>query len=181
MPASWITKKALADAMKELMTDKPMEKITIADIVNHCNMNRQSFYYHFKDKYELVNWIFYTEFVSQMQDSMNEKGWELLEKVCHFFYSNRLFYSNALRVKGQNSFAEYLNEIVHAIIFYDLRGYFEDHENQEFCAAFLTDAICIAIRRWLLEGTQITPKKFVGLVRTTLSGLTNKIMDEDNS
>ena len=179
MPTSWITKKALADAMKELMQEIPMEKIKIGDIVDHCDMNRQSFYYHFKDKYDLVNWIFYTEFVSQVQDAMNDQGWEILEKVCQFFYENRQFYSNALRVRGQNSFAEYFNEVVHALVLYDLKGYFKKDENQEFCATFLTDAICMAITRWLLEGAKKTPKEFVALIKIATDGITSKILDDD--
>ena len=93
--------------MKELMAERPMEKIRIGDIVERCNMNRQSFYYHFKDKYDLVNWIFYTEFFADIQRSFDKPGWELIEGMCQFFYDNRVFYTNALQVRGQNSFSEY--------------------------------------------------------------------------
>ena len=62
MADSQLTKRALSAAMKELMAERPMEKIRIGDIVERCNMNRQSFYYHFKDKYDLVNWIFIPSF-----------------------------------------------------------------------------------------------------------------------
>ena len=43
--------------MKELMKRKSLEKITVSDIVQNCGLNRQTFYYHFQDKYDLVNWI----------------------------------------------------------------------------------------------------------------------------
>jgi len=59
-----ITKKALSSALKELIQEKPFEKISVADICQKCNLNRQSFYYHFKDKYDLVNWVFDTEFIA---------------------------------------------------------------------------------------------------------------------
>lgn len=62
MPDSLITKKALASSLKELMETQPLTKISVGDICEKCGMNRKSFYYHFCDKYELVNWIFYTEF-----------------------------------------------------------------------------------------------------------------------
>ena len=62
MPDSNITKKALAMAMKELMEQIPFSKISVSDICEKCGMNRKSFYYHFKDKYDLVNWIFDVEF-----------------------------------------------------------------------------------------------------------------------
>ena len=62
MPYSNITKKALAMAMKELIEQIPFSKISVSDICEKCGMNRKSFYYHFKDKYDLVNWIFDVEF-----------------------------------------------------------------------------------------------------------------------
>ena len=58
MADSNITKRALASALKELMESTPFSKITVSDICAKCNMNRKSFYYHFKDKFDLVNWIF---------------------------------------------------------------------------------------------------------------------------
>ena len=58
MPDSSLTKRALAAAIKDLMKEKPLVKISIADILERCQMNRQSFYYLFRDKYDLVNWIF---------------------------------------------------------------------------------------------------------------------------
>ena len=55
MPDSNITKKALAMAMKELMEQIPFSKISVSDICEKCGMNRKSFYYQFKDKYDLGN------------------------------------------------------------------------------------------------------------------------------
>ena len=63
MADSGITKRALAEALKQLMEELPFSKISVADICEQCNMNRKSFYYHFKDKYDLLNWILDTEFL----------------------------------------------------------------------------------------------------------------------
>ena len=48
------TKKALAAALKELMTKKPLSKITVSDIISVCGVNRKTFYYHFQDIYDLL-------------------------------------------------------------------------------------------------------------------------------
>ena len=64
MADSNITKLALSGALKELLEEQSFEKISVSDICERCGMNRKSFYYHFKDKYDLVNWIFDTEFVA---------------------------------------------------------------------------------------------------------------------
>jgi AcrR family transcriptional regulator len=91
MPDSSITKRALAEAMKTLMKQYPMEKIKIGDIVALCNMNRQSFYYHFKDKYDLVNWIYYTEFFEGILGSSEEPDWGMIERICDFFMRTKCF------------------------------------------------------------------------------------------
>ena len=73
MAYSNITKTMMADAMKELMSEKPFAKISVGDICERCGMNRKSFYYHFKDKYDLVNWIFQTEFLKVLLKTPERK------------------------------------------------------------------------------------------------------------
>ena len=51
MPDSSITKQALASALRDLMQEMPFDKIRVSHICDKCNMNRQSFYYNFQDKY----------------------------------------------------------------------------------------------------------------------------------
>ena len=64
MADSNITKRALAAALKSLLAERPFAKVSVREICEACGMSRKSFYYHFKDKYELLNWIFETEFVA---------------------------------------------------------------------------------------------------------------------
>ena len=58
MSESRITKKALALSIKKLMETIPLAKLSIHEIVDDCGINRQTFYYHFKDKFDLVNWLY---------------------------------------------------------------------------------------------------------------------------
>ena len=100
MPDSNITKKALAMAMKELMEQIPFSKISVSDICEKCGMNRKSFYYHFKDKYDLVNWIFDVEFfqaVHVRDYNLPNWSWRFLEDSCQYFYENQSFYRKALQ------------------------------------------------------------------------------------
>ena len=55
---SQVTKRALAASLTKLLSQKPLDKVTVKDIIEDCGVNRQTFYYHFKDIYDLVDWIF---------------------------------------------------------------------------------------------------------------------------
>ena len=56
-----LTKKELAESLKRLASERLFEHITVGDIVKECGVNRQTFYYHFTDKYELLDWIYNNE------------------------------------------------------------------------------------------------------------------------
>ena len=51
------TKRALEASLKKLLPRKPLNKITINDITEDCGVNRMTFYYHFQDIYDLIEWI----------------------------------------------------------------------------------------------------------------------------
>lgn len=53
---SQITKRALEQSLKNLLREKPLSKITVTDITEDCGISRMTFYYHFKDIYDLVEW-----------------------------------------------------------------------------------------------------------------------------
>ena len=51
------TKQILEESLKKLMLQKPLDKITIRDLTEDCGISRMAFYYHFKDKFDLVNFV----------------------------------------------------------------------------------------------------------------------------
>ena len=54
---SQITKRALEQSLKNLLREKPLSKITVTDITEDCGVNRMTFYYHFRDIYDLIEWV----------------------------------------------------------------------------------------------------------------------------
>ena len=169
MPDSSSTKKALATALKQLMAARPLPKISVGDICEACSMNRKSFYYHFKDKYDLVNWIFYTEFVERLLDSSVQDSVSFLTGICEYFYANRSFYVNALEQTGQNSFSDYFAEVMRPIILTHYADVLDDNDAHDFYTTFFTDAFLCAIKRWLRDGC-MSPERFV----TLITRLTNR-------
>lgn len=153
------TKQRLADGLKQLMESKPFAKISVGDICETCSMNRKSFYYHFQDKYDLVNWIFYTEFVHTLNYVPDDNGWEHLTDVCQYFYDNKKFYSKALKIEGQNSFQDYFREILEAILLEYMKQYFGSESESDFAAEFFTDAIICTLIKWLTSKIPCSPEE----------------------
>ena len=185
MADSNITKRALAAALRELMEEVPFDKIQIAQICERCDMNRKSFYYHFKDKYDLVNWIFDTEFISLAVESAkhldSDDHWELIEQGCEHFYANRSFYRKALLIKGQNSLSDHLREYFFPLIKMRIAQFLRDDADDEFTVNFFTDAILCAIERWLLDKQCMPPEEFVAKIKRIVRGGAEAIYREMNS
>ena len=185
MADSNITKRALAAALRELMEEMPFDKIQIAQICERCDMNRKSFYYHFKDKYDLVNWIFDTEFISFSRDIANylpsDDRWELIERACEHLYADRAFYRKALLIKGQNSLSDHLREYLFPLIKIRITQLLNDDAASEFTINFFTDAILCAIERWLLDKQCMPPEEFVSKIKQIIQGGAAAIYREMNS
>ena len=116
MPRSNQTKRLLAQSLMDLMTTTPLEKISVNDIVDHAGVGRNTFYYHFEDKYDLVNWYFQSGVTQFLVERSAYASWNaLLEAVEDYLLENKVFYCNALAYTGQNSLQEYVFEYLCSI------------------------------------------------------------------
>ena len=168
MAYSNITKKALAAALKELMAEVPFSKISISDICSKCSMNRKSFYYHFKDKYDLVNWIYDTEFIAIAHKKNYEASWDLTMDILVYLYENRTFYRKALNIEGQNSFAEHFHDIIRTIISHQMQKTIPPNNSIAFQVDFFTDAFVLSIYKWITSAEPMTPDEFIKELKLSL-------------
>lgn len=174
-----ITKNALAASVKKLMKEKSFQKISVSDICNGCGMNRKSFYYHFKDKYDLINWIFYVDFIGKINIKEYEDVWDLFYEVCNHLYSERDFYRNALEYEGQNSFKEYFIEALNPILLLFFQDVLKKSTEQEFFITFFCESTLISILRWLKEDTEISPDKFLDTFHKIMVRLAKKVVKDN--
>lgn len=91
-----VTKRKIADCVKELVHGKEIRKITIQDIMNKTNMSRQSFYYHFQDIYDVLEWIILNDVIAEADCEENDlEGWIL--ELIHAMQNDWVFYKKAVR------------------------------------------------------------------------------------
>lgn len=188
MAESIITKKALASSLKKLLEVMPFEKITIADICEGCGMNRKSFYYHFRDKYDLVNWIFDTEFLEIARDALDpncrfgertRKHWRSIREICNYLYENRSFYQKVLTYRGQNSLSDHFREVCYPVFSHRMMLTLENTEVPPLLIEFLTDAVICIIVRWITAKDPIPPDELLANIHTCIQGLHNIPFDFD--
>ena len=172
-----ITKRALANSLKELTKNNSLEKITIKDISEHCGVNRQTFYYHFHDKFDLINWIYYSEAVESISDYSNYDHWsKAIHKIFIYLSNNKTFYIKALKMDGQNSFSNYLFNITHEIIKKVVDDTVQTQEmnvtekEKNFVADFYTHALTGLTVQWIKDGLQETPESLTERIRDMIDG-----------
>ena len=103
------TKELLAQSLTELMVTTPLEKISVNDIVEHAGVGRNTFYYHFEDKFDLVNWYFQSGATQFLVTRGHYASWStLLTDLEEYLLQNKTFYVNALAYTGQNCLQEYV-------------------------------------------------------------------------
>lgn len=112
-PKKELTKELIAASMKEIMLRHPFEKITIRMITEHAGVIRPTFYYHFQDKYEVLEWIVRHELINSIRLLM-QRGMvdEAMQVIFASIGDDREFYRRAFSITGQNSFSEIMVEQV---------------------------------------------------------------------
>jgi len=178
MADSILTKHALAAALKELMLETPFIKISVADICKKCHMNRKSFYYHFRDKYDLLHWIFDTDFEKLTSASTDNNSIEDILQFFDILYTNRTFYSHALSVQGQNSLLEHIRELALPIFRVKLSDILPAEENNSFYYEFFLDSLFVAIIRWITTTNCEPPEHFLNHLLSYIISFSKHILEK---
>lgn len=106
-------KTLLAESFKELVLQKPVEKITIKEITDRAGVIRVTFYNHFQDKYELLEWICREEILAPVRILLgNNMQREAVTFIFTAILKNKEFYSHVARTKGQNSFESIVQNLI---------------------------------------------------------------------
>lgn len=155
-------KYRLADSVKECMRNTPVDKITVKNIAEGCGVTRQTFYRHFLDKYDLINWYF-DKLVLESFDHMGQGAtvYEGLVKKFRFIRRERVFFSGAFRSDDRNSLKEhdfdlilqfYLNKIM------EKTGRMPDEMLRFQLEMYCRGSVYMTVK-WVLGGMKATPEE----------------------
>ncbi|MCR5202057.1 MAG: TetR/AcrR family transcriptional regulator C-terminal domain-containing protein [Lachnospiraceae bacterium] len=99
------TKIWIANTMRDIMAKKPIDKIRVTEICKEAQIERPTFYYHFKDKYDLVAWIFFSSAYNTNIIDIKSAA-EALNSMKNDF----IFYKRAYEDNSQNPLWKYMVE-----------------------------------------------------------------------
>jgi AcrR family transcriptional regulator len=94
------TNRHIADAFLSLTRRRPYQEITVTDIIEAAGCSRRTYYYHFKDKQDLVIWIFRSEFSEELKRVFPPISWVCDTELPDEKYRNYVFYAD-MRTKNQ--------------------------------------------------------------------------------
>lgn len=163
MSESKITKQAIARGFKTLLLKKDFSKISVSDIASQCGLNRQTFYYHFQDKYELLNWIYYQEAVIPTIDGVTFENWnEHLLSLFKIMKADEAFYIRTIRSE-EVYLQGYLQNLTTTVFLQAIEDLDSEHhldaEDKEFYARFYAYGVSGCIISWIYEGMKTPPEQ----------------------
>lgn len=158
------TRNTFATALIDLVsTGKDFKKITVGDIVNATPLTRQTFYNHFTDKFELVEWIYTNDVNVILQNNQGKEWQEVLLALYTNFYNKRAFYKSVFSDTSQNSLYEYLYN-------YDIHFYCElikakndtniIDDDLLFSIQYHANACLQMTRAWIIDNPDTPPEIF---------------------
>ncbi|SHH47575.1 transcriptional regulator, TetR family [Sporobacter termitidis DSM 10068] len=169
------TKRAIAASLKKLLAEKPLDKITITDLVDDCEINRQTFYYHFKDIYDLVEWIYTSEATKALGGKKTYDTWQQgLLQIFEYVLENKAFVTGTFKSLSREHLERYLYNETYSLLISVIEekagGLSVRDEDKAFIANFYKYAFAGLMLDWISLGMKEKPADIVRRLSTLIQG-----------
>ena len=176
------TKKAIIEAFIELLGERPLDKITVKDIVTRCGVNRNTFYYYYQDIYALVADIFELETQRILGDNMEYDSWQdAFFRATDFALKNKQgiyhIYNSLSRRKIDAYLYQVMGRIMYDFVKMQAEGLSVKDEDLHLIADFYKCAFVGLILQWLDSGMKQDPEYIVDKIFSYLEGSTRNMLE----
>ncbi|WP_323091011.1 TetR/AcrR family transcriptional regulator [Allobaculum sp. JKK-2023] len=179
---SKITKNALSASLKKLLLQKPFDKITVTDITEDCGLNRMTFYYHFQDIYDLLEWTCQEEARKYLKKKNTYDTWQ--EGYLNIFYGvldNKEFVLNVYHSVRRENIEQYLNRVVNDLLLEVVEERAANMTVREkdkiFIAEFYQYSFVGTMLEWIATGMKEKPEYIVERTSTLIRGSITKALE----
>ncbi|MFQ9917935.1 MAG: TetR/AcrR family transcriptional regulator [Flavonifractor plautii] len=166
----------LEASLKKLLLERPLDKITVTDIAEDCGINRMTFYYHFRDIYDLVEWACQEDARRILDGKRTYTTWqEGFRRILDGLIDNRPFILNVYRSVRREQVETFLFQVTHGLLMgvveeLDPRGEVRE-EDKAFLADFYKYAFVGLVLDWIRTGMKGEPAELARRVEPVVSGL----------
>lgn len=172
---SQATKRALEASLKNLLLRKPLNKITINDIAEDCGISRMTFYYHFKDIYDLVEWACAEDAAQALEGKKTYDTWqEGFLNIFHAVQANKPFIMNVFQSVSRERIEQYLNPLIHKLILDVVEEKSADMAvselDRQFIASFYKYAFVGVMLEWIGDHMREDPAAIVERTSRLMQG-----------
>lgn len=172
---SQITKRALEQSLKNLLQQKPLSKITISDITEDCGISRMTFYYHFKDIYDLVEWACAEDAARALQNKKTYDTWQQgFVQIFHAVRENKVFVMNVYRCVNREQVEKYLvpltDQLIMGVITERAAGMTVRKADQQFIAQVYSYAFVGIMLDWIRDDMRADPEELVNRLAMVIRG-----------
>ena len=173
------TKLWLSAALKELSLKKPLEKITVTDLTTHSGVNRGTFYYHFKDIQDLINWTYHVDVTLPARELLENITLSDITEykvsasllIMSNVYSSKEFYRQAIQIQGQNNLQEFMLkentenwECLWNAVMHTNTAFLWDKKNVEYVLEYFGHAHHYALLHWIQTGMNEPPEEIAKII-----------------
>ena len=172
---SQVTKRALEQSLKNLLLKKPLTKITISDITEDCGINRMTFYYHFKDIYDLVEWACLEDAKRALDKKKTYDTWQQgLLQIFEAVQENKPFILNVYRCVHREQVEKYLQPLVDQlmldVIEEESASMVIREEDKQFIAKIYAYIFIGVMLDWIKDDMREAPQEIVARLVKLLRG-----------
>ena len=172
---SQITKRALSASLKHLLLQKPLSKITVTDITEDCGISRMTFYYHFKDIYDLVEWTCVEDAKRALEGKKTYDTWQQgFLQIFEAVQENKPFIRNVYHSVSREQVELYLHKLTYdlliGVVEEQARGMQVRDEDKAFIANFYKYAFVGLMLDWVKNDMKEDPKRIIDRLSLLLSG-----------
>ena len=169
------TKRTLSETLKKILQEKSLDKVTVVDIVEASAINRQTFYYHFKDIYDLVEWSCIEDASRALQGKKTYDTWqEGLQQIFEAVLENKPFILNVYRSVKREQVENYLYsltyQLIEGVVEEQSKNLMVTEEQKKFIADFYKYSFVGVMLDWIKRGMKEAPEEIANMVCVTMHG-----------
>lgn len=169
------TKAMIRKEFIEMLNEKPINKITVKDLSTNCNINRNTFYYHYSDVYELLSELFQLELEKVIDEYNDTLSWEeSFIMAAEFALKNKKAIYHVYNSMQREELVNYIYNIAGNIMSKYVEKQSEEidsyKEDMDLIASFYQCALTEMVLRWILNGMKEDPEDVIERIGQLFDG-----------